>query len=254
MSAPSSRSSADLAQRLAGVGRVLLVGAAVALELRVDGLAERAVERATRTSRRRPGSPVSAVARRVERVPDDADLAVHHPAGADARGHRHRPARRPSARRSASVASLSTRPLVVEHAAVAVVGELVEAGVGHEHGIASPTSARTSRSATLRMPSGSIPPDPMASRRAGTPNSMSPPTTGRRPPRRRPCAASHGCAGRPRASTRSGAARRDPRRRTSAARGAAGARRSRRRAGAGRGGPQAAGTVGGEHTVRPSDL
>ena len=42
--------------------------------------------------------------------------------------------------------------------------------------MASPTSARTSRSAALRMPSGSIPALPVASRSAGTPKSMRPPT------------------------------------------------------------------------------
>ena len=42
--------------------------------------------------------------------------------------------------------------------------------------VASPTSARTSRSATLSTPSGSTPALPVASRRAGTPKSISPPT------------------------------------------------------------------------------
>jgi hypothetical protein len=46
MSAPSSMSSGDLAQRLVGVGRVHLVGALVALQhaARADRIAERAVE------------------------------------------------------------------------------------------------------------------------------------------------------------------------------------------------------------------
>ena len=42
--------------------------------------------------------------------------------------------------------------------------------------VASPTSATTSRMATLRMPAGSMPPEPVASRSAGTPKSMMPPT------------------------------------------------------------------------------
>src|SRR4051794_25817883 len=42
--------------------------------------------------------------------------------------------------------------------------------------VASPTSARTSRSATFSTPSGSTPALPVASRRSGTPNSISPPT------------------------------------------------------------------------------
>src|SRR5690349_8273977 len=42
--------------------------------------------------------------------------------------------------------------------------------------VASPTSERTSRSATLSTPSGSTPALPVESCRAGTPNSISPPT------------------------------------------------------------------------------
>ncbi len=65
--------------------------------------------------------------------------------------------------------------VVAEHAAVAVVGELVEAGVGHDDGRVADLG-RTSRRATLSTPSGSTPAVPVASRRAGTPKSMSPPT------------------------------------------------------------------------------
>ena len=54
--------------------------------------------------------------------------------------------------------------------------------------VLSPSSARRSARATLRMPSGSVAPEPTASRSAGTPNSMMPPTPACKAlPTRRPC-------------------------------------------------------------------
>ena len=71
----------------------------------------------------------------VERGADRADLAVHHPARPDhvdpGLGLRRPPSRRTTAR----VASLSTVAVGGEHAAVPVVGELVEAQVGHDDGL-----------------------------------------------------------------------------------------------------------------------
>ena len=98
--------------------------------------------------------------------------------------------------------------------------------------VASPTSERTSRSATFSTPSGSTPAVPVASRRRGHAEQHQPADPRRRRPRRRPCAGSRGCAGRRRASTRSAPARRRPPSRTSAAPAAAGAGWSRRRGGA----------------------
>ena len=60
-------------------------------------------------------------------------LAVHHPGGGHDVGAGLGLGQRRPGRSSSRVASLSTSPSVVEHAAVAVVGVLVEAEVGHEH-------------------------------------------------------------------------------------------------------------------------
>ena len=78
MSAPSSMSSADLADRLLGIGRVHLVAAPVAeLRRRVGGLAERTVEaRAVLGGVGHDRDLLEAVL--VERTADGADAAVHH--------------------------------------------------------------------------------------------------------------------------------------------------------------------------------
>ena len=70
---------------------------------------------------------------------------------------------------------MSTRPALVQHAAVAVVGELVQAQVGHERPGRRRPPPRTRRSATLRIPSGSSAPDPTASLSTGTPKTIIPP-------------------------------------------------------------------------------
>ena len=61
--------------------------------------------------------------------------------------------------------------VVGEHAAVAVVGVLVQAEVG-DHDVSSPSSSRSALIARCAMPSGFHASDPSASLRAGTPNSM----------------------------------------------------------------------------------
>ena len=102
----------------------------------------------------------------VERGAHDADLAVHHPAGPTTSAPASACAMAISAYRT-RVASLSTAPSGVEHAAVAVVGELVEAQVGHHDERVADLGARRRRTARLRMPSGSVAPLPTASRVAG---------------------------------------------------------------------------------------
>ncbi len=68
----------------------------------------------------------------VERLADDRDLAVHHPRGGDDVGAR--ACLRDGHRGIQLVGGVVVDPAaIVEHAAVAVVGELVEAGVGHHH-------------------------------------------------------------------------------------------------------------------------
>ena len=142
---------------------------------------------------------------------------------------------------AASVASLSTSPSGVEHAAVAVVGELVEAQVAH-HGervadLGDDVADRQVEDAVRvdRAGAGGV----LGGRDAEEHHAR---RARARPPRRRPSAASRGCAGRRRASRRSAAARRCPRGRTSAAPAAAARREvsatSRRIAG---GAPQASG-------------
>src|SRR6266536_2599300 len=71
-----------LAEGLAHVGRVLLVGAAVALQRGLDGLAERAVEGAG-VLRGVGQDRYVLVAGLVQGAPDDTDLAIHHSGRAD---------------------------------------------------------------------------------------------------------------------------------------------------------------------------
>ena len=59
-----------------------------------------------------------------------------------------------------------------EDPAVAVVGVLVEAVVGHEHEPVADLVPQVARAATWTTPSGSSPPEPRASLRAGTPKRM----------------------------------------------------------------------------------
>ena len=202
----------DVEQRLAhaldGVGGVLLVGAPVALQRGVDRLAERAVERGgvlrgvgqdrrRRCARRRraprgsprPGRPSSRWGRpcRRRRAAWASAISAY----------------------TSSVASLSTRPSGVStpqwpwsvnssrHRSLITVS-------------ASPTSATTSVIATLRMPVGvdrAGADGVLAARDAEQHHAA---RARARPPRRRPCAASRGCAGRRPASTQIGAARRAP--------------------------------------------
>jgi hypothetical protein len=122
----------ELAQRLTTVGRVLLVGAAVPGQRGVHRLAERAVEgggvlRGVGVQRD------LVVAGAVERVADRGDLAVHHPRGAQQV--------RPGLGLGEGHLAVAHEGRVVvhaavgvEHAAVPVVGELVQAQVGHDHG------------------------------------------------------------------------------------------------------------------------
>ena len=163
-----ARSSATSRGRLAPVRRVHLVGPAVALERRLDGLAERPVERGRvlggvgqdARCRSKPGV--------VERVADGADLAVHHPARPEHVGagvglrERHGDV---ADERRVVVDDARRRP--VQHAAVAVVGELVEAEVGHDDERARRPPRPRRAIAALRMPSGSVAPEPTASRAAG---------------------------------------------------------------------------------------
>ena len=92
MSAPSADVGADLGQRLAGVGGVLLVALAVAAvgDLHVDRVAERAVERGGVLGGVGQDGDV-AVAGVVEGGADGRHLAVHHPARAPRRRRRLRP-------------------------------------------------------------------------------------------------------------------------------------------------------------------
>ena len=97
-----------------------------------------------------------------------ADLAVHHPGRGDdvgpglGLGHGHLGV----ALEGQVVVDVAP---VVEDAAVAVVGVLVEAQVGDEHHGVAELVARGRRSATWTIPSGSQAPLPTASLAAGTP-------------------------------------------------------------------------------------
>ena len=75
---------------------------------------------------------------------------------------------------SSSVASLSTSPVGAEHAAVPVVGVLVEAQVGHQDQLVAHGAAQRAPARTCTMPSGSQAPLPMRPCAAGTPKRMRP--------------------------------------------------------------------------------
>ena len=74
---------------------------------------------------------------------------------------------------SSTVASLSTRAVVAEHAAVAVVGVLAEADVGDHQQLGTRLLDRA-RTASCTTPSSSQAPEPSASFAAGIPNSITP--------------------------------------------------------------------------------
>ena len=167
------------------------------LQRRLHRLAERPVEGRGVLRARRPRIADVGVPGRVQRGADRADLAVHHAARADHVRRRPRPARPPSRRTAPSVASLSTRPSGRQHAAVPVVGELVQAQVGHDHDVVADLGDARRATATLSMPSGSVAPEPTgvlacrARRRSCMPADAAP-----RPPPPPPCAASRACAAR----------------------------------------------------------
>ncbi len=132
----------DLGQRLAPVAVVLLVALAVAPahDGDVGGLAERAVEGRRVLGgvgqHRGPGVPGP-----VEGTADGGHLSVHHPARGDHVGAGRR-------LHDGQVGVELDRGVVVdlagvgvEHAAVAVVGELVEAAVGHDHQVVADRAA-----------------------------------------------------------------------------------------------------------------
>ena len=140
-SAPSAMSSATSRARLAAVRRVLLVGAPVADQRRVDRLPERPVERGGvlgrvgEDRRRRRARPRPAPRGR-------ADLAVHHPGRADQVGAGIRLGDAPSRRSAPAWRRCRPRPSRVQHPAVAVVGELVQAQVGHQHEVVADLARR----------------------------------------------------------------------------------------------------------------
>ena len=127
----------DLDQRLAGVAKVLLVALAVAAagDLHVDCVAERAVQAAGVLGRvgqdRRRGE-----AGGVERAADGADLAVHHPAGGhDVGAGGGLGDGDPAVDLERGVVVDGGVGIVgrsVEHAAMAVIGVLVDAQIGHQ--------------------------------------------------------------------------------------------------------------------------
>ena len=130
MSAPCSTSSATSRSASADVGRILLVGPAIAAERGGDGLAEGAIERrrvlhGIGEDRHIGGS------RCVQRVPDCPDLAVHHAAGSDQMGA--------SCRMQYRHLGVDLDGCVIvdrtrgsEHAAVSMIGELVETDIRHD--------------------------------------------------------------------------------------------------------------------------
>jgi len=73
------------------------------------------------------------------------------------------------------VASLSHRAVGVQHATVPVVGELVEAAVGHDHRGVADLGIQVGEP-TLSTPLGSTDAGARASLCSGTPYSMIPPT------------------------------------------------------------------------------
>jgi hypothetical protein len=123
---------ADLADRLVGVRRIHLVPGPVAEPRRALGrLAERTVEGRSELRRVREDPDVE-VSRLVERLADRRDLAVHHPARTDqvgaSLGLRERDPPVPVERGVVVHAAVRR-----EHAAVPVVGVLVEAEVRDDH-------------------------------------------------------------------------------------------------------------------------
>ena len=175
MSAPSATSSATSRSASRPFGRVLLVGHPVAGQRRLDRLAERPVERGgvlrrVRQERnvrvagarpaprgpRRPGRPSSRTGPSTcapARACATRHLGVHARASRRCRPSRPAPS---TPQCPCEVNSSRHRSLMTT--------------------VASPTSATTSRIATLRMPSGSTAAEPTSSRVDGTPNSISPPT------------------------------------------------------------------------------
>ena len=124
--------SHDLDDRLTGVGWVLLVSPAIATahDLDVDGVPERAVEGRGVLGGVRQDHRVQ-VPRIVQGAPDGRHLAVHHPGGS---GHV-RPG--PGLGHGGPGVELEGgvvvhRAMAVQHAAMPVVGVLVDAEVGHE--------------------------------------------------------------------------------------------------------------------------
>ncbi len=123
----------DLAQRLIGVRRVHLVAAAVAEPgRRVGGLAERPVE-GRRVLRRVRHDRDVREARMVETGADGPDPAVHHVRGRDEVGAGARV--RDGHRRERLEAGVVDHLAPLDQAAVAVVGVLAEAHVGHDQQI-----------------------------------------------------------------------------------------------------------------------
>ena len=113
------------------------------------------------------------------------------------------------------VASLSTSPVVGQHAAVAVIGVLVEAQVGDEHHVVADLGAQVApaRPARCRRPPRPANPRRPWPRGCRTGRRRGPRARPARPP---PCAATPACAGHVRAATRSAGARRFPPARTAA--------------------------------------
>ena len=176
-SAPSGDVQRHLAGRLPPVGRVLLVGAPVALQRRVDRLPERAVERGRvlggvgehrgvgvpgrrpgRRGRRRPGRPSSRRCRPCRRRTRPAPRPSR---GTAAGWRRCRRCRRRSSTPQCPWSVNSSR----HRSAISTVS--------------SPTSARRSDIATLSMPSGSVAGEPTASRTVGDPEHHQPTHPGR---------------------------------------------------------------------------
>ena len=142
MSAASATSRATSridSRRLAGI---LLVGAPVPGQRRVDRLPERSVEGRGVLGRVREDHGV-AVPGVVERAAHRRDLAVHHPRGphhvGPGRGQRESHLR--VARQGGVVVhSPGCGTVLDEHSAVAMVGELVQAQVGHDDDVAADLS------------------------------------------------------------------------------------------------------------------
>ena len=135
---------------------------------------------------------------------------------------------------SSRVASLSTSPVGREHAAVAVVGVLVEAQVGHEDDAVADLVAQVARARAARCRRRSHAWLPVASLCAGTPNRIDRGDAEIRELAYLFAQTTHACAGRRRAAKRSAAARRCPPGRTAGRRGRRPAAASPRPAGGAR--------------------